>query len=56
MKDIALVLIFAGIIVGLFAGQIDNAAKHSNIVKISLVVSTIVLALFTASILYNILK
>lgn len=56
MKDLALILICAGIIVALFSSYIDNAAKNNIVVKYALIVSMIALVLFIGITLYNVLK
>ena len=56
MKDFALILICAGVIVAIFSSNIDNAAKKHIIVKYVLIVSMVALVLFISIILYNTLK
>lgn len=56
MKNLALILICAGIIVAIFSSNIDSAAKNHIIIKYALIVSMIGLVLFIGITLYNILK
>ena len=56
MKEFALLLFCAGVIVAIFSSKIDNVAKHHITVKYAFIVIMVALVLFIGITLYNTLK